>query len=225
MMDNRNTSRGPTAIANAVRKLYREGMADYDLPPIVLADDDGSVANVIRDGDAVIFCCRRGEREIQLTRAFVDPSFKEFPKKNFQDLTFVTLTLYHEIFLNMPVDVAFPPLVKIKDTLGEVVSRFGLRQLRVAESEKFAHVTFFLNGCNSQFFPGEEDVRIPSPKGVPFDQIPELSSMAVADTVIKNIASDAHDLIIVNFANGDIIAHFDNRREYSRRLSPQVMYP
>ena len=126
----------------------------------------------IKDGDSVIFCCRRGEREIQLTEAFTEAGYDHFPRPDFQDLTFVILTLYHEKFKDLPV--AFAPS-KITDTLGEVISRAGLSQLHTAESEKFSHVTFFFNGGNNQPFAGEDDVRIPSPKGIPFDQVPELS--------------------------------------------------
>ncbi len=199
------------ALAEVVKELYRAGQTDYFLEPIVLAGDDGEPVGRIRDGDAVIFCCRRGEREIQLTRAFVDPSFNEFPTANLQDLTFVTMTLYHEMFRRMPVAVAFPPPSRPKDTLGEVVSRHGLRQLRVAESEKFAHVTFFLNGGSNQAFPGEDDVQVPSPKGVPYDQVPEMSSAQVAKEVVKDIDTGEYALIVVNFANGDVIGHLDDR--------------
>lgn len=199
------------ALAEVARELYRAGQTDYFLEPVVLVGDDREPGGRIRDGDAVISCCRRGEREIQLTRAFVDHSFEEFPTANFQDLTFVTMTLYHEMFRRMPVAVAFPPLSKLQDTLGEVVSRHGLRQLRVAESEKFAHVTFFLNGGNNRAFSGEDDVQVPSPRGVPFDQVPEMSSAQVAEEVVKGIGAGDYALIVVNFANGDVIGHLNDR--------------
>src|SRR5512137_2452931 len=163
---------GGMALADAVRELYRTGQTDYSLEPIVLVDAEGKALGRIEDGDAVIFCCRRGEREIQLTEAFVERDRELFPRRGFQNLTFVILTLYHEKFVGLPV--AFAP-TRIKDTLGEVVSRAGRRQLRVAESEKYAHVTFFFNGGNNQPFPGEDDVRVPSLRGIPLDQAPELS--------------------------------------------------
>jgi 2,3-bisphosphoglycerate-independent phosphoglycerate mutase len=187
--------------------LYRQGQTDYSLEPIVLVDVQGKPVGRIEDGDAVVFCCRRGEREIQLTEAFVEPELDRFPRRDFQNLTFVILTLYHEKFKDLPV--AFAP-TKIKDTLGEIVSRANLRQLRVAESEKFAHVTFFLNGGNNQPFAGEEDVRIPSPKGMPFDQVPELSLAQVTEQVLRGIEK-RYDLIVINFANGDVIGHTANR--------------
>jgi 2,3-bisphosphoglycerate-independent phosphoglycerate mutase len=198
---------GGTALADAVRALYRQGQTDYSLEPMVLVDDQGKPIGRIEDGDAVIFCCRRGEREIQLTEAFVDRTLDHFPRHDFQDLTFVILTLYHEKFKDLPV--AFAP-TRIDDTLGEIVSHAGLRQLRVAESEKFAHVTFFFNGGTSQAFPGEDDVRIPSPQGIPFDQVPELSLPQVTAEVFRGIET-GYDLIVANFANGDVLGHTQYR--------------
>jgi len=198
--------RGGTALAKTVRELYQAGQTDYYLEPIVLADTDGKAVGRIQDGDAAIFCCRRGEREIQLTEAFTDPNFNHFPRPEFQNLPFVILTLYHEKFKDLPV--AFAP-TKVRGTLGETVSRAGLRQLRVAESEKFAHVTFFLNGSENQPFDGENDIRIPSPKGVPFDQVPQLSLAQVCEQVQLGIRQ-GYDLIVTNFANGDVIGHTAN---------------
>jgi len=197
-----------SAMAEAVKASYREGQTDYHLKPLVLVDEMGDPIGRIRDGDSVIFCCRRGEREVQLTRAFVDPALDEFPRKNFEDLTFVMMTLYHEMFRDLPV--AFRP-VKLRDTLGEVVSQQGLKQLRIAESEKFTHVTFFFNGGNSSPFPGEVDVEVPSPKGVPFEQVPELSIAKVTAEAVKGITRDERHLIVVNLANGDVIGHINHR--------------
>ena len=206
-MANNQIRIGGAVLADAVRQLYREGQTDYSLEPIVLVDANGQPVGRIGDGDAAIFCCRRGEREIQLTEAFAEPGFDRFPRPDFRNLTFAILTLYHEKFKDLPV--AFAP-TKIKDTLGEIVSCANLRQLRVAESEKFAHVTFFFNGGNNQSFAGEDDVRIPSPQGIPFDQVPELSLPQVIDQVLRGI-EQRHDLIVTNFANGDVIGHTSNR--------------
>ncbi len=200
-------ARGGAALANAVRELYREGQTDYALEPVILADAQGNPIGWIRDRDAVIFCCRRGEREIQLTEAFTEPGFNQFPRPDFHSLIFVILTLYHDKFKDLPV--AFAP-ARIADTLGQVVSRANLRQLHVAESEKFAHVTFFFNGGTHQPFAGEEDICVPSLKGVPFDQVPELSLRPVVEQVLRGIARE-YDLIVTNFANGDVIGHTSNR--------------
>jgi 2,3-bisphosphoglycerate-independent phosphoglycerate mutase len=199
--------RGGAELADAVRDLYRQGQTDYSLGPLVLVDREGKRVGRIEDGDSVIFCCRRGEREIQLTEAFVEPHLEHFPRRAFQDLTFVILTLYHEKFKDLPV--AFAPS-RTTHTLGEVASRAGLRQLHVAESEKYAHVTFFFNGGNSQPFPGEDDVRVPSLKGIPFDQAPELSLPDVTSHVLHGIEKGC-DLIVANFANGDVLGHTQNR--------------
>lgn len=199
--------RGGAAIAEMVRTLYAEGQTDYSLEPIVLATRQGEPLGRITDGDGVIFCCRRGEREIQLTEAFTAAQFDHFPRPGFRQLDFVILTLYHERFKDLPV--AFAP-AKVPLTLGEVVSRAGLRQLRTSETEKFAHVTFFLNGGNNQPFPGEEDVCIPSPTGIAYELVPEMSLGQVADRVLAAV-NQQYDLIVVNFANGDVIGHTSNR--------------
>lgn len=206
-MIDKPVDRGGSVLAQAVKELYAEGQTDYGLEPIVRVDEHGQPLGRISDGDAVIFCCRRGEREIELTEAFTEADFSHFPRAGFQALDFVILTLYHEKFKHLPV--AFAPS-KLAETLGEVVSRAGLRQLRTAESEKFAHVTFFLNGGNNQPFPGEEDIRVPSPRGIPFDQVPALSLPEVTRQVLDGI-QQGYDLIVTNFANGDVIGHTANR--------------
>jgi 2,3-bisphosphoglycerate-independent phosphoglycerate mutase len=205
-MDSYPLERGGTILAEAVRELYRQGQTDYSLEPIVLVDEKDQPIGRIKDRDGVIFCCRRGDREIELTEAFVEREFNHFRRQVLHDITFVILTLYHEKFKDLPV--AFAP-ANICDTLGEIVSRAHLRQLRVAESEKFAHITFFLNGGRHQKFAGEEDVCVPSPKGIPFDQAPELSLDQVTSEVLKGI-NQRYDLIVTNFANGDVIGHVQN---------------
>lgn len=200
-------ARGGTALAGGVRELYQAGQTDYALEPLVLVDEQGAPIGRIQDGDSVVFCCRRGEREIQLTEAFTDPELDRFPRREFQNLTFVILTLYHDKFKDLPV--AFAP-GKIDATLAEIVSRAGLRQLHVAESEKYAHVTFFLNGGNNQPFAGEADVRVPSLRGIPFEQAPELSLPEVTAQVMAGLGAQ-YDLIVANFANGDVIGHTANR--------------
>jgi 2,3-bisphosphoglycerate-independent phosphoglycerate mutase len=202
MLTEKNTY-GAVTLGHAVRESYSGGQTDYSLEPIVLIDRDGKPIGRIQDGDGVIFCCRRGEREIQLTEAFTASNFDHFARPDLQRLRFVTLTLYHEKFKDLPV--AFAP-TPITDTLSEVVSRAGLTQLHTAESEKFAHVTFFFNGGNSQPFVKEKDIRIASPRGIPFDQVPELSLPQVTEQVLHGI-EQKYDFIVTNFANGDVIGH------------------
>ncbi len=205
-MFTRPATRGAAALGQAVKQLYSEGQTDYSLEPILVSEESGEPIGLIQDGDAVVFCCRRGEREIQLTEAFTDPSFDRFPRIPFRDLRFVILTLYHEKFKDLPV--AFSP-TEIKDTLATVIGRAGLRHLHTAESEKFAHVTFFFNGGTHRRFDGEQDICIPSPRNVPFDSVPELSLPRVTETVLAGIR-DQYNFIVTNFANGDVIGHTAN---------------
>ncbi len=197
---------GGEALAQAVEKAYANGQTDYSLEPLVLEDENGKAVGKIKDGDHVIFCCRRGEREIELTEAFTDPAFKHFPREYMKDLEFVIMTMYHEKFKDLPI--AFAP-ERVQRPLAQVISEAGLRQFHCSESEKFAHVTFFFNGGYNQPFPREKDVCIPSPKGIPFDQKPELSLPAVAEKV-KEAADEGYDFIVTNFANGDVIGHTQN---------------
>jgi 2,3-bisphosphoglycerate-independent phosphoglycerate mutase len=207
-MTSKRPEPGGVALAAAVRELYRQGQTDYSIEPIVLADQLGRPIGRVKDGDVMVFCCRRGEREIQLTEAFVESEWDRFPRRALRDLTFAILTLYHEKLKDLPV--AFAPK-QIDDTLGEVVGRAGLSQLRVAESEKFSHVTFFFNGGRQQPFSRERDICIPSPKGRPFEQVPELSLAGVTQAVRQGI-QDRCDLIVANFANGDVIGHTSSRQ-------------
>ena len=199
--------RGGLALAKAVQKAYEKGQTDYYLEPMARVDDQGNPLGKIQNGDSVIFCCRRGEREIELTEAFTDPDFQPFPRAFMPDLRFVIMTMYHEKFKALPI--AFAP-EKVVKPLAQVISEAGLRQFHCAESEKYAHVTFFFNGGENQPFPGEDDVRVPSPKGIPFDQKPELSLPQVAQKVM-NAADQDYDFILTNFANGDVIGHTANK--------------
>jgi 2,3-bisphosphoglycerate-independent phosphoglycerate mutase len=200
------TEHGGAAMAAAVKELYAAGQTDYSLEPVVLTDAQGKPVGRIEEEDGVVFCCRRGEREIELTEAFTSPDFDHFVRPELGKLDFVILTLYHDKFKDLPV--AFAP-GHVTSTLAEIASRAGLRQAHIAESEKFAHITFFLNGGNNQPFEGEDDLRIPSPKGVPFEQVPQLSLPEVTEKVIEAIGKK-YELIAVNFANGDVIGHTSN---------------
>lgn len=203
---NESDSRGGSALAEAVRRQYAQGTDDYHLKPMVRLRD-GQPLGRIRDGDAVIFCCRRGEREVELTEMFTEPDFDQVPVRHFHDLYFAILTMYHDKFRNLPI--AFAPS-HVRKPLAEVLSAAGRTQFHCSESEKFAHVTFFFNGGENAPFPGEKDLCIPSPKGIPFDEKPELSLAAVTDAVTDALGS--YDFIVTNFANGDVIGHTLNDR-------------
>ncbi len=205
-MEKKHELRGALALARAVEQAYAAGGMDYSLAPLSLEDEAGSPVGLVRAGDAVIFCCRRGEREIELTDAFTDPAFTGFERQRIEPLDFVILTMYSEKYTYLPV--AFAP-AKVQRTLAQTLSEAGKKQLHLSESEKYAHVTFFFNGGNSTPFPGESDVCIPSPKGVPFEQVPELSLAAVADRLIEGMC-EGYDFILANFANGDVIGHTAN---------------
>ncbi|MDX9850648.1 MAG: hypothetical protein RBT01_09095 [Anaerolineaceae bacterium] len=202
-METLKKTHGGFELAKAVKNAYAQGQSDYSFEPLVRVDDQGKAVGRIEPGDSVIFCCRRGEREIELTEVFTDPQFNQFERPYLDQLYFVILTMYHEKFKHLPI--AFAPS-KVDQTLGEVVSRAGLSQFRCSESEKFAHITFFLNGGHNQPFEEETDLRIPSPKGIPFEQVPELSLETVTDEVIAGLQKK-YDLIVTNFANGDVIGH------------------
>ena len=198
-------SRGGEELAKAVEAAYAQGQTDYSLEPMSLYED-GKPAGKIKDGDQVIFCCRRGEREIELTEAFTEPDFDKFERPFLKDLGFSIMTMYHEKFKNLPI--AFAP-EKVVKPLAQVISEAGLRQFHCSESEKFAHVTFFFNGGENAPCPGETDLCIPSPKGIPFDQKPELSLPEVA-VKVKDAVDEGYEFIVTNFANGDVIGHTAN---------------
>ncbi|MCJ7694585.1 MAG: hypothetical protein MUO40_04085, partial [Anaerolineaceae bacterium] len=206
MQDNPNLH-GGFQLAEEVRQAYKRGQIDYSMEALVRLGIDGIPIGVIKDGDAVIFCCRRGEREVELTEIFTDPDFGHFHRQPLDLIDFTILTLYHEKFKDL--SVAFAP-TRGSGTLGEMASKAGLKQFRCSESEKFSHVTYFLNGGTNEPYPNEIQKRVPSLKGIPFEQIPELSLLEVTDEIINALQSDL-DLVITNFANGDVIGHTSNK--------------
>ena len=193
-------------LAKAIEEAYMRGESDYYMKPLVLKNADGKSIGLINDGDSVVFCCKRGEREIQLTDCFVEPEFTYFERKNFSNLFFVPFTLYHSKYVSLNLPIAFK-FETVSNTLGEVISRSKLKQLRIAESEKIAHVTFFFNGGENIVFPLEDDVKIPSHRGIPYEKIPLLKLSEVSARLIEEINKDKYNFILANFANGDIIGH------------------
>ncbi|MDT8904086.1 2,3-bisphosphoglycerate-independent phosphoglycerate mutase [Anaeroselena agilis] len=190
--------RAPTARA-AVEQAYARGETDEFVSPTVV-ESCGDCA--IKAGDGVIFFNFRPDRARQLTRVFTDKDFAAFPR-TYMPLHFATFTQYDE---TLPVPAAFPPQF-IGNTLGEVFSAAGLTQLRIAETEKYAHVTYFFNGGEEKPLPGEERALIPSPKVATYDLKPEMSAVEVADRAVAEIRSGKYDLIVMNFANGDMVGH------------------
>ena len=199
--------RGAADINRAVKVQFDEGVSDYHLKPIVLCDEEGAPIGRVKDGDSVIMALRRGEREIQLTEVFTDNEFNEFKTEKFSDLEFVIMTLYHDKFRSLPV--AFAP-VSIPDTVGEVVSRAGMKQLRAAESEKFPHITYFFSGGKNEPYPGEDRIFIKSHSGISFDEVPEMKIGELTEKLTTAIKSNEYDFIAANLANGDVVGHIDN---------------
>ena len=186
---------------HAVLSSYENGVTDEFIKPVV-CDPDGK----IKSGDSVIFFNFRPDRAREITRALVDPSFTAFERRaGFFPLHFVCMTRYDESMPN--VTLAYPPKIPSK-TVGEIISGLGRTQLRIAETEKYAHVTFFFNGGNENVFDGEDRVLIPSPQTVPtYDLIPEMSAYEVAKTAAVRILSGKYDIIILNLANCDMVGH------------------
>ena len=204
-----------TPLAEAVRAAYRAGEDDETMEPLVCVDREGAPVGRIRDGDYVIFYDIRGEREIELTEAFVAPQFEHFPREPIQT-HWATMIEYHP---DLDVRVAFPPLGAVRDTLSETVSERGLRQVKIVESEKGVHLTFFLNGKHSEPFAGEERRIVPSREFSGYLPPPEMRADAVADEAISAIADPDLDLIIVNWANVDVIGHSEDREAIQRAVS------
>ncbi|MEI6133037.1 MAG: 2,3-bisphosphoglycerate-independent phosphoglycerate mutase [Bacillota bacterium] len=187
---------------SAVSESYARNEMDEFVKPTVIIED-GNPVGKIGEGDSVIFFNFRPDRAREITRVFVDPSFDGF-EKTFFNTRFITMTQYDDTMPN--VDVAFKPTALV-NTFGEYISRLGYTQLRIAETEKYAHVTFFFNGGVEEEFPGEDRALIPSPKVATYDMKPEMSAFEVCDEVIKRVNSKQYDIIILNFANADMVGH------------------
>ncbi len=189
----------------ALEESYAQEIYDEEFKPTVLTQA-GRPKATVKEGDAVIFFNYRPDRARQLTRAFVLPSFDKFSRQFIKNLTFVTMTEYEA---GLPVDVAFPP-ESITKGLTEVISDAGLVQLHIAETEKYAHVTFFFNGTREKPFANEDRVLIPSPQVASYDLEPAMSGSQITERVVKEIQTGNYDVIVANFANPDMVAHTGN---------------
>ena len=190
----------------AIEQGYSRGENDEFIQPTVVLDHTGNKA-VMADGDAVVFMNFRADRARQLTEALVSESFDAFARSRWPRLaTMVTLTMYRE---DLPTAVAFPP-VALKEVLGEVLAEHGVHQLRLAETEKYAHVTYFFNGGREEPFPLEERQLVPSPKVATYDLKPEMSAFQVAERLVQAVRSREFGFILCNFANPDMVGHSGN---------------
>ncbi len=191
-----------TSAISAIEASYQKEVFDEFVEPTVIYSGDSPVAT-IQNNDSVIFFNFRPDRAREITRTLVDPDFKEFETKKMK-LYFVCFRQYDETIPN--VEIAFKPET-LKNTFGEYISNLGLTQLRIAETEKYAHVTFFFNGGEEKQYPGEDRILVPSPKVETYDMQPEMSAEEVTVKVVEAIKSGKYNVIILNYANPDMVGH------------------
>jgi len=188
--------------ADYLQKSYAKEIFDEYIEPAVICDS-GNPVGKISDGDSVIFFNFREDRARQLTKAFVLPGFSKFKREQLKNLTFVTMVQYEE---DLPAEVAYEP-IEIKNCLGEILSQKNISQLRIAETEKFAHVTYFFNGGNEEPFPKEDRIIVPSKAVSIFSEAPEMSAREITKKVCEAVEMNKYDFMLVNFANADIVGH------------------
>jgi 2,3-bisphosphoglycerate-independent phosphoglycerate mutase len=197
--------RGLTAPSaqEAIRQAYAAGTTDEFIEPTVITPE-GQPAGMLRDGDGVIFFNFRGDRGRELTKAILLPDFDGFERGTpLKDLYYATLTQYEE---GLPVHVAYATM-EVREPLAKVLSDHGLRQYHTAETEKYAHVTFFFNGRREEPYPGEDRLLVPSPKVATYDLQPEMSAVPLTDALLEHVRSGTYDFIVCNYANGDMVGH------------------
>lgn len=183
----------------AIATYYNENISDEFIPPTRIG-----AKHPINDGDSIFFFNFRSDRARQLTETFTNKNFSEFERIAQPALShFVSMTHYSS---KLPTECAFPPIT-MQNTVGEVIAKHGLRQLRIAETEKYAHVTYFFNGGSEKIFPGEERTLIPSPTVATYNLQPEMSAPQLTKALVDAINNDAYDIIICNYANADMVGH------------------
>jgi 2,3-bisphosphoglycerate-independent phosphoglycerate mutase len=191
----------------AVTEAYRRGdNTDYYVEPTVMTDENGKPVATIDDGDAVIFWNFRSERARQITYALTQPEFDAFPRKKIPLIYFTCMSVYDQ---RLDLPVAFPQK-KVEKNLGRVIASHGLKQLRIAESEKYAQVTFFFNSQEEEANPGEDRIMVPSLKVPSYEDEPIMSAYGVTEKLIREIRRGFYDFILVNYANGDLVGHSAN---------------
>ena len=195
-----------TSAITAIESSYQQEILDEFVVPTVICNSNNEPLATIQNHDSVIFFNFRPDRAREITRSLVDPEFDVFETKPL-NLYYVCFTQYDETIPN--VHIAFKP-ESLKNTFGEYISHKGLKQLRIAETEKYAHVTFFFNGGEEKQYPGEDRILVPSPKVETYDMQPEMSAVEVTNKVVEAIQSDKYDCIILNYANPDMVGHTGN---------------
>lgn len=188
----------------AIRKSYDANVSDEFVLPTAIGDYNG-----MQDGDALLMVNFRADRVREILAAFVDPNFKDFPRSKTIKFSATLGMCEYSSHLAPLVPALFPP-EPLTNILGEIVANAGMKQLRIAETEKYAHVTFFFNGGREQEFPGEERILVPSPKVATYDLKPEMSAPEITDKLVAAIGSGRFDLVVVNYANTDMVGHTGN---------------
>jgi 2,3-bisphosphoglycerate-independent phosphoglycerate mutase len=198
--------KGPkaTSAAEAIAQSYEKDVTDEFIEPTCIVNSDNVPIATVDDGDGVVCFNFRGDRPREITRAFVEPDFSEFARTAKSNIYYVCMTEYDA---TLPASVAFPKPPKMKNILGAYWSCLGLKQFRCAETEKYAHVTFFFNDYTEKPFPGEDRQIVPSPRVRTYDLKPEMSAYEVTDVVLKRLDSNKYDVMVVNFANPDMVGH------------------
>ena len=186
----------------AIRSFYQQNITDEFIPPTLIG-----AGHAIHDGDAVFFFNYRSDRARQLTQALISDDFQGFERRKRPKISsFISMTQYAK---HLPTLCAFPPMT-LHNTLGEVLENHGLTQLRISETEKYAHVTFFLNGGSERIFPHEKRLLIPSPQVATYDLQPEMSAPELTRNLVNAIESREYDVIICNYPNADMVGHTGN---------------
>jgi 2,3-bisphosphoglycerate-independent phosphoglycerate mutase len=192
-----------TDIVDAIQKSYDNGVTDEFMKPVVVVDEKGEPIGKLKSGDVIVFFNFRNDRAKELTIALTQKDLTEFGMKT-MPLYYCTMTPYDATYKGLHI---IYPKENADNTIGEVLSNAGKTQLRIAETEKYAHVTFFFSGGREEIFKNEDRIMIPSPKVPTYDLQPEMSAYGVRDAVIKAIDSEKYDFICLNFANGDMVGH------------------
>ena len=197
--------KGYTDAQTVIEESYADGIFDEFVDPVVMVDEQGDPVGKVVDGDSIIFYNFRPDRAIQLSRAFSETSFAAFERGQAapKDLQFVSFTQYSDLIVG---EVAFKPQ-DLDQTVGEVIADHGLNQLRIAETEKYPHVTYFMSGGREDTFPGEKRILINSPSVATYDLQPEMSAYEMTDALLAELDSGEQNAIILNFANPDMVGH------------------
>ncbi|MEQ8200373.1 MAG: 2,3-bisphosphoglycerate-independent phosphoglycerate mutase [Syntrophomonadaceae bacterium] len=194
--------KAPSAQA-AITASYEDRITDEFMEPVVIVDHQGQPIAAIKDGDSVIFFNFRADRARQISHSLVDEHLEYFPRRVWPSIHFVCMTQYD---VDLEAAVAFRPQ-NLTNTLGEVLSQHGLKQLRIAETEKYAHLTFFFNGGVEEPEPGEERILIPSPKIATYNLQPAMSAREITSRTLAEIDRDYYDVVFMNYANADMVGH------------------